>query len=77
MYALLHEQTNVVEITGSYAECLIRFAELCDFSYERHHAFCYDTYALKACICTKCGEDMTSLPRHGLCPECFGTGGWV
>ena len=46
MYQLLHDQTHDLECTGTYAECLARFHQLCNFSYERHHEFCTDTYTI-------------------------------
>lgn len=46
MYQLLHDQTNDIEATGTYAECLARFHQLSGFSYEKHRAYCFDTYTI-------------------------------
>ena len=46
MYQLLHDQTNDLECTGTYTECLARYHQLCGLRYDRHREFCTDTYTI-------------------------------
>ena len=45
-YQLLHDQTNDLEISGTFHQCLRRSHQLTGFSYSRHREFCIDTYTI-------------------------------